>query len=183
MIGYATARLDTVILTNALRVTPQTLEDLKQADRSRLTVQVSLDSADAAVNDALRGRGTWRKTVRGLELLVGAGYTVAVRATLDGQGEEAMAELTRFLGGLGVPAERVYGAPVAKVGAATYSLELTRAGLWPEPTVISDGLYWHPLMIEPDSAITRQIEPLEPGLLTLAALVDEIKPLRPKEVR
>lgn len=183
MIAYATARIDTVVLTNAHFVTPKTLDNLEQADRRRLTVQVSLDSADPDENDALRGHGSWRKARRGLERLLEAGHTVAVRATLDGQGTQAMAELTQFLGSLGIPADRVYGAPVAKVGNATHGLELTQAGLWPEPTLISDGLYWHPLLIEPSLVITRQTEPLEPALLALAALVDEIKPTRPKEVR
>jgi MoaA/NifB/PqqE/SkfB family radical SAM enzyme len=183
MIAYATSRIGTVVLTNAQHVTPRMLESLKQADQSKLTLQVSLDSAQAAENDALRGHGSWRRTKHGLERLLEAGHTVAVRATLDGQGEEALAELTRFLGNLGIPAERVYGAPVAKVGSATHGLALTRAALWPEPTLISDGLYWHPLLIEPSTAITHQIEPLEPALLSLAALVDEIQPIRPKEVR
>jgi MoaA/NifB/PqqE/SkfB family radical SAM enzyme len=183
MIAYATARIDTVVLTNALVVTPKTLDNLKQADRRRLTVQVSLDSADPGENDALRGRGSWRKARRGLERLLAAGLTVAVRATLDGQGAQALAELTQFLGNLGVPADRVYGAPVAKVGNSRRGLELTRAGLWPEPTLIGDGLYWHPLLIEPSLVIARQTEPLEPALVRLAALVDEIKPIRPKDVR
>jgi MoaA/NifB/PqqE/SkfB family radical SAM enzyme len=183
MIVYASTRIDTVVLTNALFVTPKALDNLKQADRRRLTVQVSLDSADPDENDGLRGRGSWQKARRGLERLLEAGHTVAVRATLDGQGAQAMADLTQFLGSLGIPADRVYGAPVAKVGNATHGLELSRAGLWPEPTLIGDGLYWHPLLIEPSTAITRQTEPLEPALWRLAALVDKIKPVKPKDVR
>lgn len=57
MIDYATARIDTVVLTNAHLIAAQTLDDLKRVDRSRLTVQVSLDSADPAVSDQLRGQG------------------------------------------------------------------------------------------------------------------------------
>jgi MoaA/NifB/PqqE/SkfB family radical SAM enzyme len=183
MLEYATARVDTVVLTNAMHVTRATLEALQRVERSQLTMQVSLDSADERVNDRLRGRGTWRVAMRNLELLLQAGYAVAVRATLDGQDEQTLAGLTQCLGTLGMPADRVYGAVVAKVGRATHGLELSPEGVWPEPTLISDGLYWHPLLIEPTMAVTLQTEPLEHALETLAAMVERIKPSRPAGVR
>jgi MoaA/NifB/PqqE/SkfB family radical SAM enzyme len=183
MIDYATARIDTVVLTNAHLIASQTLDDLKQVDRSRLTVQVSLDSADPAVNDQLRGQGSWQKTMRGLEQLLEAGYVVSVRATLDGQGKETLCELTRLMDTLGVPAERVYGAPVAKVGLAAHGLELSRASLYPEPTIVSDGLYWHPLLIDPPAVLTTQLEPLESALEVLVDLAEQVKPVPSPDVR
>ena len=183
MIDYATARIDTVVLTSAMPLTARTLEKLSRVDRSRLTVQVSLDSADPDVNDRLRGRGSWQRARHGLERLVGAGYTVAVRATLDGQGEEALADLTRLVGTLGVPAERVYGAPVAKVGRATHGLALSWADVSPEPAVVGDGLYWHPLLIDPSLVVTPQSEPLESALHALADLVLQVRPVRQRDVR
>jgi MoaA/NifB/PqqE/SkfB family radical SAM enzyme len=183
MIRYAAARIPTIVLTNGMPVTPPLLTGLEGVDRQRLTFQVSLDSDTPSIHDALRGRGSWAGAVDCLAVLAEHGHTLAVRATLDGQGEGALDALKRYADGYGVPAEQVYGSPVARVGASTHGLALDRARLWPEPTVISDGLYWHPLLIEPESAITRKIEPLEPGLRMLAALADEIKPLRPKEVR
>ena len=183
MIDYATAGIDTVVLTSGLPVTAKTLDDLTRVDRSRLTVQVSLDSADPVVNDQLRGQGSWQKAVRGLEQLVEAGYAVSVRATLDGQGEETLCDLTRLLDPLGVPAGRVYGAPVAKVGRAAHGLELSRANLCPEPTIVSDGLYWHPLLINPPALMTTQIEPLENALQTLVELAGQVNPIQSPDVR
>jgi len=183
MLAYSAARADTVVLTSAVHVTAGALDQLRPLERSRLTVQVSLDSADPRANDRLRGRGAWERAMRGLKLLLGGGFTVAVRATLDGQGEEALDGLVRLLGRLGVPADRVYGAPVARVGRATHGLELSPAGVWPEPTIIGDGLYWHPLLIAPSDAITPQIEPLANALEILAERVERVKPSRPQGVR
>jgi len=183
ILELATAHMETIVLTNGLWVTSRNLAKLERADKSKLTVQVSLDSADPAAHDRLRGRGTWRKATRGLQQLVEAGYTVAVRATLDGQGEDVLAGLIQYLSGLGVPEGRIYGGDVAHVGRATRGLELSREGLYPEPTIINDGLYWHPLLIEPSSAVTSQIEPLGEALAILASLVEQIKPCRPQGVR
>lgn len=183
ILQYATARSDTVVLTNGMWVIHKHLDALAGADKSKLTLQVSLDSADPAIHDQLRGRGTWQKATRCLQRLLDAGYTVAVRATLDGQNDGAMTELTQYLTVLGVPEERVYGGAIAHVGRATHGVELSREGLYPEPTIISDGLYWHPLLIEPSAAVTTQIEPLGDALAILAALTEQIKPGKPQGVR
>ena len=131
----------------------------------------------------LRGQGSWQKAVQGLEQLLETGYAVSVRATLDGQGEDTLCDLARLLDPLGVPEERVYGAPVAKVGRAKHGLELSRAGLFPEPTIVSDGLYWHPLLIDPSTVMTTQIEPLESALQTLVDLVGQVNPIQSPDVR
>jgi MoaA/NifB/PqqE/SkfB family radical SAM enzyme len=183
ILQYATTRSNTVVLTNGLWVTSNRPAALEGTDKSRLTLQVSLDSADPETHDRLRGRGTWRRATRGLQMLLEAGYTVAVRATLDGQNEGVLEGLTQYLAGLGVPQERVYGAAIAHVGRATHGLDLDREGLNPEPTVISDGLYWHPLLIEPPTAVTGQIEPLDEALGILAALAEQTKPGKPQGVR
>jgi len=183
MIEYATDRIDTIVLTSALPLTAALLRELSRVDRSRLTVQVSLDSADPGVNDRRRGLGSWLQATCGLEMLLGAGYRVAVRATLALTGEEILPDLVRYLDTLGVPAERVYGAPVAKVGRAKQGLDLCTATIWPEPTILSDGLYWHPLLIDPSLVVTPQFEPLESSLQALVRMVDRVKPTRPKEVR
>jgi MoaA/NifB/PqqE/SkfB family radical SAM enzyme len=183
MLAYATARLDTVVLTNALLLTEGILHDLEQTKRDHLTLQVSLDSADPEINDRLRGRGTWQKAVEGIEKAVEAGYKIAVRATLDGQDQEELSALRLFLETRGVPGEQVYGASVAKVGCSTHGVELSFASLCPEATVTSDGLYWHPLMIDPSTAVAHRVEPLEDSLNVLVEKVHEVKPVGLKGIR
>ena len=183
LIEYATARIDTVVLTNATMLTPQTLANLARADRGRLTIQVSLNDADPRVNDEWRGAGSWERSRQGLQRLIEAGYTVAVRATLDGPDEASLTLLKESLVPLGLPAERIYGVPVARVGRAVHGLDLTRSRVWPEPTVVGDGLYWYPLLVAPSDVVVPWVEPLESALEALAAVYREVKPIKLKQVR
>jgi MoaA/NifB/PqqE/SkfB family radical SAM enzyme len=183
LVAYATARIDTVVLTNALLVNERLLKDLDRIKRDRLTLQVSLDSADPDVNDRRRGRGTFQKAVQGMEQLLKAGHNLTVRATLDGQSEETLGRLECFLEEMGMPGGRVYGAPVAKVGRSKRGTELSLANLCPEPTVISDGLYWHPLLIDPEMAIARRVEPLDDAVQILVNRMEQVNPVALPGVR
>ncbi|MDH7571281.1 MAG: PqqD family peptide modification chaperone [Armatimonadota bacterium] len=69
-VPYAAARVPTTLLTNA------TLLDEEAADLLAATgvkVQVSLDGADPATHEALRGAGTFSAVMAGLERLLGRG--------------------------------------------------------------------------------------------------------------
>lgn len=168
MIDHATARLETVVLTNAIPLTPAALRYLHGVNRDRLEFQVSLDSATPEVHDRTRGAGSWQKTMRGLRLLLDQGFRVSVRATLAGQNNGDLAALTQFLASLGIPEERVYSSPVVRLGRATAGLDLSAEDLAPEPTVAADGLYWHPLLIDPSLAVAKEIVPLAPGVEIMA---------------
>jgi len=183
MLEHATARIDTVVLTNATVLPPALLDSLARLDRSRLTIQVSLNDANPRQNDEWRGAGSWQRAWQGLELLLKAGYRVAVRATLDGPDEASLTVLKESLVPLGVPEERIYGVPVAKVGRASHGVELRRAKVWPEPTIVGDGLYWYPLLIAPSDVVVPWVEPLESALEVLAEMYRRVKPVRLREVR
>lgn len=64
------------VVTNGVFV-PARIDELREAD----TVSVSLDG-DEAVNDANRGKGTYRKAIAALEALASSGVTRFVSATL-----------------------------------------------------------------------------------------------------
>lgn len=183
MIEYATARIDTVVLTNATLLTRESLSALAQADRSRLTVQISLNNADPRIDDEWRGTGTWEQALRGLELLMKANYTTVVRATLDGPDEASLLMLREFLMARGLPEEQVYGVPVARVGRASHGIALSRERLWPEPTIIGNSLYWHPLQISPTDIVAPSADPLASALKVLMELFHEVKPVKRKDVR
>ncbi len=185
MIEHATARIDTVVLTNATLLTARTLANLSRgrADLSRLSIQVSLNSADPRVHDEWRGAGSWERTRQGLRALLQAGYTVAVRATLDGPDEASLTLLRESLVPLGMPEERIYGVPVAKVGRSAHGVELSRARVWPEPTIVGSGLYWYPLLIAPSDLVVPWVEPLDSALEVLSREFLEVKPTRPRFVR
>ncbi|HLB95173.1 MAG TPA: radical SAM protein, partial [Nitrospiria bacterium] len=63
-----------IILTNATLFRGERLEGLRRQDRSRLKFQVSLDGSRPEINDPLRGEGTFRQIVEGLETLADLGF-------------------------------------------------------------------------------------------------------------
>src|SRR5512143_3763470 len=62
MLAYASARLKTTVLTNAMLLKNQRLERLCAIRNDNLIVQVSLDGAQPDQHDAYRGTGSWLKT-------------------------------------------------------------------------------------------------------------------------
>jgi AdoMet-dependent heme synthase len=86
------------LLTNGTLIDRTRAEMLSQLGVTG--VQVSLEGGERT-HDSIRGYGSFRRSVQGIELLVGAGLTVTVNVTLSklnaGQMEE-MASLSRRLG-------------------------------------------------------------------------------------
>jgi mycofactocin biosynthetic radical S-adenosylmethionine protein MftC len=73
LVDYATAHdVGVKFSTNGSRITPQVAARLAATDY--LDVQVSLDGATAAVNDRVRGRGSYAMAVRAMERLREAGF-------------------------------------------------------------------------------------------------------------
>jgi sulfatase maturation enzyme AslB (radical SAM superfamily) len=89
------------ILTNGVLFQGAVLERLRDQDRERLHLQVSLDGASAATNDPVRGAGTFPKILAGIRGLVTAGFapTVSTVITKDNVGE--MAEMVRLVKEIG----------------------------------------------------------------------------------
>lgn len=164
MLHYAVAAMDTHLLTNATLVASDRCSFLSNLGGGRLSVQVSLDSADPDLHDRLRGRGSWRRAVDGISRLLRWGFTVSIRATLDGQSDADVEALQAFLLGIGIQPEHICMVPVAKGGRSTAGLDISPGDLIPEPVVAADGVYTHPLMIEPSMAVSRSILPLRPAL-------------------
>ena len=59
--------------TNATLLTKEIIGELSRAEYSSLTFQVSLDGAKSATHDLIRGRGSFKRALCGLELLSQAG--------------------------------------------------------------------------------------------------------------
>lgn len=73
LVDYATAHhVGVKFSTNGVRITPEVAARLAASDY--VDVQVSLDGADAAVNDAVRGPGSYAMAIRALENLAAAGF-------------------------------------------------------------------------------------------------------------
>lgn len=76
LVDYATAHhVGVKFSTNGVRITPEVAAKLAASDY--VDVQISLDGANAEVNDAVRGKGSFDMAVRALENLSNAGFTDA----------------------------------------------------------------------------------------------------------
>ena len=81
ILAYAALKLKTTLLTNAVSITPDTARVIVDMG---ITVQISLDGSKPEIHDAIRGKGTFRKTMKGIELLknAGIGERLCLRVTL-----------------------------------------------------------------------------------------------------
>ncbi|MCE5256707.1 MAG: radical SAM protein [Spirochaetaceae bacterium] len=102
MIVYATSlKLRVNLITNATLVTPERAHSLYAAGLR--TAQVSVESPEPAVHDALCGvDGAWERTMCGIRALRGAGITVQTNSTLTKLNRESLADMPEFLASIDV---------------------------------------------------------------------------------
>ncbi|MDA8343488.1 MAG: mycofactocin radical SAM maturase [Actinomycetota bacterium] len=100
LVDYATAhQVGVKFSTNGSRITPTVAARLAASDY--VDVQISLDGADAGVNDALRGEGTFATALTAMDRLAGAGFegfklSVVVTRDNAGQLDELLALADRY---------------------------------------------------------------------------------------
>ncbi len=160
MLAYASARVKTTVLTNAMLLRGARLDKLAAIANDKLIVQVSLDGGRAEHHDAYRGKGSWEKTVEGIQLLQAHGFRVRLGTTETPVNCDHLQELCEFHRALGIPDEDHFVRPLAKRGYSKQGLELHMSDLVPEVTVNVDGVYWHPLSTDADMQISKKIFPL-----------------------
>jgi radical SAM protein with 4Fe4S-binding SPASM domain len=92
------------VLTNGVLFQGAVLNRLREQDKERLHLQVSLDGATADTNDPVRGAGTFPRILAGIRTLVEAGFapTVSTVITRDNMGE--MVQMVRLVQELGAAA-------------------------------------------------------------------------------
>lgn len=160
MLVYASARVRTTVLTNAMLLRGSRLEKLVAVANSNLIVQVSLDGGRAEDHDAYRGAGAWAKTVEGIKLLQERGFRVRLSTTETPANAPHLALVCEFHRSLGIPDEDHFVRPLAKRGYSKEGLELGMANLVPELTVNLDGVFWHPLSTDADMQVSKKMFPL-----------------------
>ncbi len=158
MIEYASDRMTTVVLTNAMLFTGRRRAELARlARRPNLTLQSSIDGARAETHDRWRGAGSWAKAMDGLRYAAGLGLPlrVAMTATPDNAGE--VDELRGALSALGIAGDDFAVRPLVRRGfasdaAAAGAIEVSDAVMVPELTITADGAHWHPVGGDIDSS-------------------------------
>jgi MoaA/NifB/PqqE/SkfB family radical SAM enzyme len=160
MLAYAAARIKTTVLTNAMLLHGKRLERLVAVAHPNLSVQVSLDGANAADHDAYRGGGSWAKTVAGIKRLQAHGFRVRLSTTETPANTARLADICTFHQALGIPEADHFVRPLAKRGYAAEGIEVSMANLVPELTASIDGIFWHPLSTDADLQVSRTLFPL-----------------------
>jgi sulfatase maturation enzyme AslB (radical SAM superfamily) len=158
-----------VILTNAMVFgRGRRYAALQCLDRSRVVLQVSLDSGTPALHDAHRGAGSFARARAGIELARSLGFRVKVAATVDAADTAEVASLHALLDADGIPRADRLVRPVARQGFADRGLVLTIDTLHPEPALAVDGAWWHPVAITDPS---MQVASLPLPVVTIFAVV------------
>jgi MoaA/NifB/PqqE/SkfB family radical SAM enzyme len=168
MLAYASARLPTTILTNAMLLRGARLEKLCAIANENLIMQVSLDSSVPEQHDFYRGTGSWKKTVDGIRLLLERGFRVRIATTETPLNAASMEAVCQFHQQMGIPEDDHVIRALAKRGFSSEGMTVDKTNLVPELTVNAEGIYWHPLSTDADLLVTRQIFPLEAAVRCLA---------------
>ncbi len=165
LVEYASDRMTTVVLTNAMLFTGRRRASLARlAHRQNLTLQSSIDGASAATHDRWRGAGSWVKAMDGLRYAAGLGLPlrVAMTSTPDNAGE--VEPLRDTLAALGIAGDDFAVRPLVQRGFAADTsvagaITVSDAVMVPELTITADGAHWHPvgadLASSPDFLLAR----------------------------
>lgn len=102
LIEYAAVELglELVVLTNGTLFDKGLVEALAKVPR--LLLQVSLDGPDPATHDAIRGEGSFEKTLAGIRLLKDHGIEPVVATTVMRENSGDLPKMGKLLTGLGV---------------------------------------------------------------------------------
>jgi pyruvate-formate lyase-activating enzyme/TusA-related sulfurtransferase len=159
IITACAAAAPTTVLTNGMLFAGSRLETLRSLPRNRVTFQISLDSPTPELHESHRGKGTWVRTWKGIELVHAEGFRVRLAATVSTDIEAE--EFRSFLDARQVSEENRVIRRIALRGSAIQGIALARADLIPEVTITAEGVFWHPVGAEDDDLlVSREIFPL-----------------------
>jgi uncharacterized Fe-S cluster-containing radical SAM superfamily protein len=176
LVAACSDKLPTTLLTNGMLFRGRRLDALRRMDRTRVALQISLDSATAELHDQHRGKGSWDRAVAGIRTARAEGFRVRVAATLPFEQSHELGPFHVFLDSLGIePDDQVIRA-LARRGLSDDGVELTIESLIPEITVTADGVYWHPVSADhEDQLVTRDIFPLADALTEVRRRFTEMR--------
>jgi MoaA/NifB/PqqE/SkfB family radical SAM enzyme len=166
-----TARiLPTLVLSNGTLFTPALLSRLAPLAELDFRVQISLDSAEPAENDEMRGPRNFARVLDAIPRLRRLGIPVRIATTSEGMEPEALARLCELHRSLGVPDKDHVVRPIVSRGRALDSglgVKAALSDLPPELTLTADGSFWSPFgptvhggRLDTDLLLTRTTRPL-----------------------
>ena len=174
MLEYASDRLQTVALTNAMLFRGRQRTELERlVGRKQLVLQTSIDGATAAAHDYNRGEGSWARTMEGLELAAGLELRMRVGMTETAENRNEIPALREMLSGLGITGSDFAVRPLVRRGVSGEGVEIDDANTVPELTVTMDGVHWHPAGADVDTSPDMLLASGTVALATAKRLVTE----------
>jgi len=163
MVEYASDRLTTVVLTNAMLFRGRRRRDLARlAGRPRLVLQSSVDGARPETHDRRRGAGSWAQTMEGLRYAACLGLPLRVAMTETPENRGEVDALRALLGGMGIAPRDFAVRPLVQRGFAAGVAEAVPVSdtvMVPELTITTEGAHWHPVggdsASSPDFVVAR----------------------------
>ena len=176
--------LPTIALTNGMLFTERLLARLEPLAELDAALQISLDTAEPAHNDRLRGPGNFAAVVDALQRLRDREITVRIATTVEDQTEDEIARLCELHRALGIPDEDHIVRPVVRRGRADVEglgVDPEANEILPELTLTADGAFLNPFgptvrhgRTDLDLLVGRQILPLEVPLSSFLRAVDDL---------
>ena len=177
-------RLPVLVLSNATLFTEKLLSRMRGLGGGRVTVQVSLDSAEPDVNDVMRAPRNFEKVVAAIPRLIDAGIPVRIATTGDHNTPEQLERLCALHRSLGVSDDDHVVRPIVRRGRALdgeAGVVAEAKDLEPELTLTADGAFWSPFAptvhggrLDTDLLVSRRRQPLEEPARALLALADAL---------
>jgi len=176
------AILPTVVLTNGTLFTDRLLGRLEPLAGLDVALQLSLDSAEPARNDALRGPENFARVERAVPALLERGVRVRIATTVADQSEAELGRLCELHRSWGVSDDHHIVRSVVRRGRAALEGMGVVPGptdILPELTLTADGAFLHPFaptvrhgVTDLDLLVSRQIGPLEAALRRFLRVVE-----------
>ncbi len=102
-----THRIELILLTNATLFRGPRRDLLERFNRERVKFQVSIDGSTPAINDPIRGRGSFEAAVTGLRELARRGFDVTITTVTTGSNLQDLPSITRLAAACGVRSQHL----------------------------------------------------------------------------
>ena len=172
--------LPVTVLTNATFFNEMRLSRLEPLSSREVSLQISLDSAEPVINDAMRGPENFRKVVETIPRLMDAGIRVRIASTVEDPDSVDLTDLCALHRSLGVPDEDHIVRTIMRRGRAAvggFGESVGTTELFPELTITIDGAFWSPFAptvvegrLDTDLMVSRSILPLRHAAEALVRL-------------
>jgi MoaA/NifB/PqqE/SkfB family radical SAM enzyme len=177
LLALLATSLPVVVLTNGTLFGSGLLDRLRPLAGLPIALQISLDSAEPAANDEMRGPHNFAKVVDAIPRLRAMGIRVRMATTGDGLSPAGMGRLCRLHRSLGIPDDDHVVRPVVRRGRALTNrlgIDAAKEDLPAELTITADGAFWSPFgptvvdgRLDTDLLLTRTVRPLSIPLRAL----------------